>query len=112
MIGHIFPVFFKFRGGKGVACAGATVFCVDYRVGLILLGVIVVIVLITRYVSLASITAAMAFPLCMFLFYDQNPVITGMSAVFTVIIILTHWQNIVRLVNGEENKISFKKKNK
>lgn len=108
VIGHIFPCFFGFKGGKGVATAGGMVFAVDWRIALILLAVFVVIVLITKYVSLGSIVMALLYPILIFIFY-HSALITIISAVFTLIIIISHRGNIKKLITHTENKISFKK---
>lgn len=109
VIGHIFPCFFGFKGGKGVATAGGMVFIVDWRIALILLGVFILIVLATKYVSLGSIVMAILFPVLIFAFY-KSVIFTAIAVVFTLIVVTAHKDNIKNLINHTENKISFKSK--
>lgn len=109
VLGHIFPCFFKFRGGKGVATAGGMVFAVDWRIALILLAVFIIIVAFTKYVSLGSIIMAMLYPIFIYLFH-KSIVLTVIALVFTVIVVVGHRENIKKLINHTENKISFSKK--
>lgn len=109
VLGHIFPCFFKFKGGKGVATSGGMVFMIDWRIGLILLAVFVIVVLLTKYVSLGSIIMACLYPVLIFAFH-RSMVLTGIALIFTVIVIAAHSQNIKKLINHSESKISFKDK--
>lgn len=110
VLGHIFPCYFNFKGGKGVATCGGMVFMIDWRIGLILLAVFIIIVSVTKWVSLGSIIMAVLYPILMFAFY-RSLWITVISAVFAVIVIVAHRSNIKKLINGTESKISFSKKN-
>lgn len=110
VLGHIFPCYFKFRGGKGVATSGGMVFAVDWRVALILLAVFIIIVLITRYVSLGSIVMALLYPVFIFVFH-KSVVLTVIACVFTAIVIIAHKGNIKKLINHTENKITLNKNN-
>jgi acyl phosphate:glycerol-3-phosphate acyltransferase len=114
LIGHCFPVWLKFRGGKGVATA-AGVFLVLSP--LALLGSVIVFVLVVafwRYVSLASISAAAAMPLLVYLLWAPRHApplaVTFGALAAAVLIIYKHDANIQRLVDGEEPKFSFSKK--
>lgn len=109
VLGHIFPCYFSFKGGKGVATCGGMVFMIDWRIGLILLAVFIITVAITKWVSLGSIIMAVLYPILMFAFY-RSLWITVISAVFAVIVIVAHRTNIKKLINGTESKISFSKK--
>lgn len=107
VLGHIFPCFFKFKGGKGVATSGGMVFVIDWRIGLILLALLIVIVLVTKYVSLGSIIIAVLYPVFIFIFY-RSAVLTAIAVVFTLIVVVAHRENLKKLINHSENKISFK----
>ncbi len=109
VLGHIFPVFFKFKGGKGVATAGGMVLLIDWRIGLILLAIFLIAVAITRWVSLGSIIMAALYPVLTYIFY-KDLTLTVIAVVFAVIIIYKHKSNIKKIVNGTENKLSFGKK--
>lgn len=109
VLGHIFPCYFNFKGGKGVATCGGMVFMIDWRIALILLVIFILIVAVTKWVSLGSIIMAVLYPILMFAFY-RSLWITVISAVFSVIVIVAHRNNIKKLINGTESKISFSKK--
>lgn len=111
VLGHIFPCFFKFKGGKGVATAGGMVFAVDWRIALILLAVFIVVVAVTRYVSLGSIIMAFLYPVFIFAFH-KSIILTAIAVVFTLIVVIAHIGNIKKLINHTENKISFSKSKK
>lgn len=106
--GHIFPCFFGFKGGKGVATSGGMVIMIDWRIALILFAVFVVVILLTKYVSLGSIFMAVLYPVFMGLFYREIG-LTIISLVFTFIVITAHRENIKKLINHTENKIGSKK---
>ncbi|MDE6864477.1 MAG: glycerol-3-phosphate 1-O-acyltransferase PlsY [Eubacterium sp.] len=108
VVGHIFPCFFKFKGGKGVATAGGMVFVVDWRIALILLAVFIIVVAFTKYVSLGSIIMALLYPALMFAFH-RSIALTIIAAVFTLIVVIAHRGNIKKLLNHTENKITDKK---
>lgn len=109
VVGHIFPCFFKFKGGKGVATAGGMVFVVDWRIALILLAVFIIVVAFTKYVSLGSIIMALLYPVLMFAFH-RSIALTVIAAVFTLIVVTAHRSNIKKLFNHTESKITDKKK--
>ena len=112
IVGHIFPLYFKFKGGKGVMTALAIVAFVDWRVAAICLSLFVVVVLITRWVSLGSILAVTGVPICMYLFNRENErdilILTVLSAVITVILVIMHRENIKRILAGTERRFSLK----
>ena len=111
VLGHIFPVYFKFKGGKGVATAGGMVLLIDWRIGLILLAVFIITVAITRWVSLGSVIMAVLYPVLTYAFH-RSLLLTVIAVLFAVIVIAKHADNIRRIANGTENKISFSKKEK
>lgn len=102
-LGHIFPVFLGFKGGKGVATALGVFLAASPLSVLAALGVFVVVLVAWRYVSLASITAAAAMPALTALI-DRKPMIVAMSLIIAVVVIGKHHQNISRLRNGTESR--------
>ncbi|MCM1285598.1 MAG: glycerol-3-phosphate 1-O-acyltransferase PlsY [Acetobacter sp.] len=108
VLGHIFPCFFKFKGGKGVATSGGMVFVVDWRIALILLAVFIIVVLISKYVSLGSIVMALLYPVFIFVFH-KSLLLTGIAVIFTIIVVTAHRENIKKLINHTESKITDKK---
>lgn len=113
ILGHNFPCYHEFRGGKGVATSFATLLVLDWRVALIALGVFLIIVLITRYVSLGSVLASVAAPAAAITLKCVNKSVSLALCVFTVCVgllcILRHKENLKRLVKGTENKLGKKK---
>lgn len=108
VIGHIFPCYFGFKGGKGVATSGGMVIAIDWRIALILLVIFFITILLTKYVSLGSILMAIFFPVFMGIFY-KSILLVCLSLVFTIIVIVAHRENVKRLLNHTENKIGSKK---
>lgn len=114
IIGHTFPVFFEFKGGKGVATALGVLMCINWKVGLLCLVFAVIIMVVTRMVSAGSVTAAILYPvLTLFGVQKAYTIIEGNYVVFSIIlalvIIFNHRENIKRILEGKENKLSFKK---
>lgn len=114
VLGHVFPVFTGFKGGKGVASLVGVIFALySPYIFLLVLGWFAAVFIITRYVSLASITASIFFSiLAIFVFHEQNAYLIILAALIAVFIPLTHHKNIKRLLKGEESKLSFTKKQK
>lgn len=114
VVGHVFPIYYGFKGGKGVLAAISAIFMMDWRSGLVLLGVFVVLVAITRYVSLGSCAASGLFFIVTFVFgrvVDNDPaaVINTFIAFFIGgLIIYMHRGNISRLVHHTEKKLGEK----
>lgn len=113
VIGHTFPIFFEFRGGKGVATSIGILLVMNWEIGLICLSYGIVIIALTRMVSLGSISAAILFPI-LTIFINEHYIAEGASfipfgIVIAIIILFNHRANIKRLNNGTENRISFKK---
>ena len=107
-LGHLFPVYLKFKGGKGVATAFGIFLCLAPAVILIELLIFVLVVFLWRYVSLASLTASATIPLLMLAFSCELPVIL-MGMVMVILIFIKHIDNIKRLISGTENRIGSKK---
>lgn len=106
VLGHIFPVFVGFKGGKGVATVTGVVIAVHPWAALICLGVFLLLFLLTRYVSLGSIAAACTFPIMViFVFRSEEPVLIHFSWALALLILLTHHKNIDRLLKNRENKL-------
>jgi glycerol-3-phosphate acyltransferase PlsY len=113
VLGHVYPVYAGFRGGKGVGTiAGAAMSLFPLSL-LIVLGVFILVLATTHFVSLSSIIAAVVFPLVVFFIIGvRHPGLVGLSVLVAVFIPVTHRKNIVRLIKGEENKFDFRRKNK
>ena len=110
VIGHNFPIGLEFRGGKGVACMGAVMLMFDWRLAVIGLLTFVLIVAITRYVSLASMFESLFFVAWVALAVDSDLHMILVTCMFPVLVIFMHRTNIKRLINGTENKIGAKKR--
>jgi acyl phosphate:glycerol-3-phosphate acyltransferase len=112
VIGHIFPIFAGFRGGKGVATIFGVLLAIHPMLTISCLGVFLCVMLITGYVSLSSMSAGVAFPVFLLLFFNTPSVFFKIfSIVVAIALIYTHRINISRLLKGEETKL-FKRKNK
>lgn len=106
VVGHLYPVFARFKGGKGVATSLGGVLAVHPGAAGVCVVVFVVVFLLRNYVSLASLCAALAFPLALvLLFRETSPVKVWFSIVLCVLVFYTHRQNIGRLLRGEENRM-------
>lgn len=119
VIGHVWTVFAGFKGGKGIATALGMLIIIITIDMLIAVGVFVLVVLISRYVSLGSLLAAISIPLTLIVRENVFHVdITGYNTLLpfviflTLFVIYTHRKNVIRIFNGTENKLSFKKKKK
>ena len=108
MLGHSYPIFYKFKGGKTVMSAGTVLFFVDWRVALVAWGIFILIVILTKYVSLGSIIAAISYPVFMALF-KAGPAEIAISALSAALIIFRHSANIQRFNLGTESKFSFRR---
>ena len=112
ILGHTYPVFFGFRGGKGVLTTAAALACLDIRIFAIALPAFIIVVAIKGFVSLGSIIAVWTIPLVHILFYGFNSerieylILFISTAVFVTVL---HRDNIKRLIAGTENKLKFKK---
>lgn len=108
-IGHIFPLYYGFHGGKGIVCAGAIALMMDWRIFLILFGIFLIIFLATKLVSLASITAAVCYAAAFILFYHNHLWVAVLGVEVAALAVFMHRSNIVRLLRGQETKTYLKK---
>ncbi|MCX6565523.1 MAG: glycerol-3-phosphate 1-O-acyltransferase PlsY [Candidatus Aminicenantes bacterium] len=107
VVGHCFPVYIGFKGGKGVATAAGAMFSLAPGPAALSLGVFVFIVVLTRYISLGSIAAAAFFPVFSFFLKQPGPLILG-SLPFIAVILFRHRSNMIRLFKGTERKFGEK----
>lgn len=119
VIGHTFPVFFQFKGGKGVATSLGILLMSNWQIGLICLVFALVLMALTRIVSLGSCAAAVLFPVLTLFINENYTVLTDgksgkvyfiYSLILAAIVLYNHRSNIKRLLNGTENKLSFKRR--
>lgn len=114
VLGHIFPVWSGFRGGKGIATLFGMILGIQPLVAVSLVGVFMLMLLATRYVSLSSISASIAFPLLILFIFREPELSYKIFAIGTAaLVVLTHHKNISRLLTGSESKVPiFKKRDK
>ena len=111
VIGHLFPIYTGFRGGKGIATMLGLLIGLDPYAALFSISVFIIILFISRYVSLASMIASLAFPLFVMFFLKSTNDPLNLFAIFVPILsLITHQKNIERLLKGEETKVKFGKK--
>jgi glycerol-3-phosphate acyltransferase PlsY len=111
VLGHVFPIFAGFKGGKGVGTFAGVAIALYPLDLLIILVLFILILAITRYVSLASVICGISFPLIViFITRQQHPGLIILSFVAALFIPITHIKNIKRLLRGQENKFDFKRK--
>ena len=115
VIGHTFPIFFGFKGGKGVATSLGVLLMTNWKIGLICLVFAIVLMALTKMVSMGSVGAAILFPVLV-LFINTNYIVSEgsgyliYSIILAALVAFNHRSNIQRILNGTENKLSFKKK--
>ena len=118
VIGHTFPVFFGFKGGKGVATSLGVLLMSNWQIGLMCLVFALVLMVLTKMVSLGSCAAAVLFPVLTLFINDNYTVLTVgkngnvyfiYSVILAIIVLYNHRSNIKRILSGTENKLSFKK---
>ncbi|WP_299709194.1 glycerol-3-phosphate 1-O-acyltransferase PlsY [uncultured Pontibacter sp.] len=110
VVGHIFPVYERFKGGKGVATLLGMMLAIHLEVALMCMVIFVIVLFTSRYVSLGSMIAALAFPILLLLprFHPDNPILIIFGFVVFAVVVLTHRKNINRLIHGEESKANIK----
>lgn len=111
MLGHAFPFQFQFKGGKGFLVCLSTMFVIDWRVGLIATGIMVVLLLATKYMSLSTTLAMLICPILLIPFGASIPVIL-MATFCAVFMAVRHKENFIRLKNGKESKFNIFKNSK
>ena len=110
VLGHIFPIWAEFRGGKGVACLFGMVLGIQPNVALCCVGVFILVLYLTRWVSLSSILASIAFPIFILVIFNEPERLYRVFAItVAMLVLLTHQKNIGRLLKGDENKVPILK---
>lgn len=109
VIGHLYPIFAEFRGGKGIATSLGAIFAIHPGAAGICIAVFLLLFLSTRYVSVGSLLAAISFPLSLaYVFPDTPDLLVRFAIVLCVIVLYTHRKNIGRLLKGEENRMTIR----
>lgn len=110
VLGHIFPVYERFKGGKGVATLLGMMLAIEPVVALMCIAIFVIVLFTSKYVSLGSMIAALAFPILLLLprFHPENPILIVFGFILFAVVALTHRKNINRLIAGEESKANIK----
>ena len=108
ILGHAFSPYLHFRGGKAMATTAGIIIAMEIKAVLVLLPLFLIVLLLTHYVSVASITTAVGYPLTTLIFYPSLPFII-LSVAAALFVIWLHRSNIARLRNGTENKFSFRR---
>lgn len=114
VVGHTFPIFFEFKGGKGVATSLGVLLMVNWKIGFICLTFALVIIIASKMVSMGSIGAAILFPV-LTIFINEHYIVSAsglkyfiFSLILAIFVIFNHRENVKRILNGTENKLSFK----
>lgn len=108
ILGHVFPVFYGFRGGKGILCGASAVFIVDYNAGVIALVVFVLAFLLTRYVSLGSVLGTISVPVTL-LAKGFSGLCLILACLSVLLVIMKHGENIVRIIRHKEPRFVFRR---
>lgn len=109
MVGHMFPCMFKFKGGKGILSGGAIAIMIDWRLALVCWGGFLILAILTKWVSLGSLSTGITFPLMTWILY-QDIIILALGIIIGGLIIWKHRGNLKRILKGEESKFSFHRK--
>ena len=107
LLGHIFPIYVGFRGGKGVATMLGILIAVHPQAALICAVVFILTLSISRYVSLSSMLSGITFPVVIMVFYSTNSSINIFSLAVAILILVTHQRNIERLIENEESRVNL-----
>lgn len=108
VLGHNYPVWLHFKGGKGIAATAGVMLAFDWRLGFAAVILFSTIAGITRYVSLGSLALSLLFPIAILIFYPGNVHMLIVSLIFTILAYVKHRENIVRLIHGKERKLGEK----
>lgn len=108
ILGHVFPVFYGFRGGKGILCGVSAVFIVDYNAGVIALVVFVLAFLLTRYVSLGSVLGTISVPVTL-LAKGFSGLCLILACLSVLLVIMKHGENIIRIIRHKEPRFVFRR---
>lgn len=110
LVGHCWPVFFRFKGGKGMAVAAGTLLTFDWQMTVIILAFFIVIFLISRRVSLCTVLSVLLFPLVYWLMAERTDVCFWLGCAMVALILFQHRQNITRLLAGTEPMLQLKRR--
>lgn len=131
ILGHLYPLYFKFRGGKGISTIAGVMAILDWRVFLIVLSIFIIVFVLSRIVSLSSVIASISYPIVMFIVFTSSPsydaitrtafsaqyrpffiplnaFVVLMAVCFSALTIIKHIDNIKRIIKGEEKKLKIK----
>ena len=109
ILGHVFPFYLKFKGGKGVSSTLGLIMMLDWRIAIISFALGLLAVVITRYISVASLLITLSVPIIM-IFFNYPPEVMALAWALAAFVWFLHRANIMRLATGQENKFSLKKK--
>ena len=107
VIGHIFPAFYSFKGGKGILCSGTLLLLLDWRIAAVGWGLFALLWLTTRYVSLGSVSGAVSFPVTTLIFCPGNWTVFVLSLLIAALVSWAHRENISRLLHGTESRFRW-----
>ena len=110
LVGHMFPCMFHFKGGKGILSGGTLALLLDWRIALVVWGGFLLLTALTKYVSLGSLWAGASFPFISWYVYRDTRVLLPLAAACGILVVWGHRANVVRLLEGTENKFSLHKK--
>lgn len=112
VVGHIFPVFEHFNGGKGIATLFGMLIGIHYILAVACVALFIIVLMLTRYVSLSSILATISFPIfTIYIFNRDEPLLIAFGIAAALMVVITHKKNIIRILNGEESKTNLFKSN-
>lgn len=112
ILGHAFPCYYKFKGGKGMVVTAATIAVIDWRIFLVLLGIFILVVAFSKYISLGSVCGMLVFPLLVQVWDRGLSINVLLSCLISALVIFLHRGNIKRIYNGTESKLSLSKTDK